>query len=197
MRLLLLVLLLPLVLPALGQEEREPRPNPRPSERPRMRNEEAREKLQLDLLERQEREEEEAVPNIGPPEIVPGSWQYDYDYRLNLFDYLGEKQAQAKAENRSTYVYVYADWNEACKAFRKSAKRSDYEKLFANSAVVMVEYVFLKRIYKAQINRVPILIQVHENGVLGPEFVHPISAPGDHPRKAYHKLKRFLESTGA
>jgi hypothetical protein len=37
-------------------------------------------------------------------------------------------------------------------------------------------------------------LKVNENGILGPELVYPVTGAGDHPRKIYHKLKKFFKS---
>ena len=108
--------------------------------------------------------------------------------------YVYSKKEILDRADKNLYVYLYADWNEACSTFRKSASRKDYLKLFQNNEIVMVEYVFLSRVYGANFKKLPVFLKVHPDGSLGPEAVRPVGNPNDHPRRAYSKLKKFLES---
>jgi hypothetical protein len=193
MRKLLLLSLLLMTLPVTGQQEREQRPNERLNPPDYSDHEMEREELWESPKEKA-RKENDSIPTLEPPAIAPEGWLHDYDYRLGLFEYLRRKQRDASSANKNTYVYLFADWNAACVTFRKSASHKDYKELFLNNEIVMVEYAYMKRLYGAQFNKLPVFLKVHSDGSLGPEKINPISNPNDHPRRAYYKLKKFLEA---
>lgn len=149
MRSILLVSLLVVATPLVAQQQQRERA---PNERLRKQDDARQQELQqmLDLQEEEEREKNLAKPNLAPPEIIPEGWVYDFDYRSDLFEYLMRKQQAGALAGKNTYVYLYADWNEACKTFRTSADKRDYKKLFSNEQIIMLEYVYLKRKYRAK-----------------------------------------------
>ena len=177
-----------------AQQEPEPRQN---RETPDL--DHSNRELERDVWERkQEEERRDSIMRKGkPPEIIPDGWIADYDYQSNLGAYLNLKHQQASAAGKNIYVYVYADWKEACKAFRKSLQGEDSGELFNNNEVLMLEYNFFARQFSTSFKNLPIIIRLHEKGGLGPESLHPVSNVNDHPRRSYVKLKKFLDSNKA
>lgn len=131
---------------------------------------------------------------ISPPEIVPDGWLSDYDYQSNFGAYLNDKYQEALNSGKNTYVYLYADWNKTCRAFRKSAGRKDYAELFLDTEIIMLDYNFFRRKFDVRIRNLPMIVKVNENGALGPESINPASNKNDHPKRAYYKLEKFLKS---
>lgn len=195
LRTLFVLLLLSFSLSTVAQNQREAPPN----ERSRPTDFTEKENLQ-DWLETQDddaRRENLATPRLEPPEIVPSGWLHDFDYQTDLVQYLQHKYQNAAAGGRTTYVYLYADWDEACKSFRKSAGGKDYQKLFASNQIVMVEYVYVKRKFGARFKKLPVFVKVHPTGFMGPESLRPMASINDHPRKAFHKVRKFFAATAA
>jgi hypothetical protein len=128
------------------------------------------------------------------PEIKPRGWFSDYDYQSTIDGYLRKKYRNASNSNKSTYVYLYADWYEACLIFRKSAQTKNYAEMFSTNQIVMLDYNFFRKKFDIQAKYLPMILKVNENGILGPELVYPVTGAGDHPRKIYHKLKKFFKS---
>lgn len=60
----------------------------------------------------------------------------------------------------------------------------------------MLDYGYFAKTFNTKINNLPVLIQVHENGKVGPENVHPLSRRAEHPAKAFHRVKNFLKAGG-
>ena len=130
-----------------------------------------------------------------PPQYTPPIWIDDYDYKTPINEYLNDKFRMATASKKQIYVYLYADWLDACRSFRKTASQKDYVELMSTSAIVMLEYSFFKKNFNTRARKLPMLLKVNENGVLGPEILYPVSKSNDHPRKVFHKLKVFLHPT--
>lgn len=191
MRSFLLLSLLVIATPLVAQQQQRERA---PNERLRKQDDARQQELQqmLDLQEEEEREKNLAKPSLAPPEIVPEGWVFDFDYKSDLFQYLMRKHQAAALAGKNTYVYLFADWNQACKTFRETADNRDYKKLFANEQIIMIEYVYLKRKYRTQLKQLPVFLLVHENGSLGPESARPVASMYDHPRKAFHSLRKFF-----
>ncbi|MBT8062536.1 MAG: hypothetical protein HKO64_11335 [Xanthomonadales bacterium] len=155
-------------------------------------------KLDFDKLEQDVREAELRKRQVSPPDMVPQGWLADFDYQSDLNAYLQSKVQAAASDGKETYVYLYADWLEACREFRKTADRKDYAKLFASSQIILLDYSYFRNKFNTQLSNLPIFIKAHAQGSLGPEVHRPVSRTASHPRKAFHELRKFLEtgSTG-
>ena len=129
-----------------------------------------------------------------PAEIVPSGWLDDYDYQSDLTSYLSGKYQDALNSSNNTYVYLYADWYENCRVFRKSAGRKDYAKLFLSKNIIMLDYNFFKKKFNIQTRNLPMILKVNKGGILGPESIDLVSNLNDHPKKSYYKLKGFFSS---
>ena len=187
-------ILLLTVFSVLAQNAQRPIPD---RERLRQRNQQQFEQLQRKWIEEMEqaaRLEGRTAGGLAPPSLIPEGWVHDYGYNSDLFKYLRWKYEGAEKSNKDLYLYLYADWNDDCKVFRKAVGRKDYQALFEGNEILMVNYTFLRTVYGAQFHNLPVLLKVHPDGSVGPESVHPVSTKHDHPRKAYYKLKKFLES---
>ena len=138
--------------------------------------------------------EDASSGRISPPEIVPDGWLSDYDYQSNFGAYLSGKYQEAMNSGKNTYVYLYADWLETCRAFRKFAGRKDYAKLFLDIEIIMLDYSFFRQEFDTRIRNLPLIVKVNKNGVLGPESINPTSNKNDHPKRAYYKLEKFFNS---
>ena len=131
------------------------------------------------------------------PEITPNGWLDDYNYMTDLDSYLNEKYQSALNSAKNTYVYLYADWYEACREFRKTVKHKDYVELFSANEMVMVDYNFFRKRFDFQAQRLPMIVKVNDSGILGPEHIYPVANANDHPRKIYYKLKKFFSGNEA
>jgi hypothetical protein len=127
-------------------------------------------------------------------QIIPSGWLDDYDYLSDLSGYLNGKYQDALNSSKNTYVYLYADWYENCRTFRKSVERDDYAELFLNNEMILLDYNFFRNRFNTQTRNLPLILKVNKDGILGPESIHLVSNPSDHPKKAYYKLKKFFGS---
>ena len=130
----------------------------------------------------------------SPPEIVPEGWLNDYDHHSSFSMYLGRKHREAHNSGKNVYIYLYADWLEACREFRKSVVGEDYAELFQNNQIIMLDYNLFKRKFDTRIRNLPMILKVNTNGMLGPESIHPVVNLTDHPKRAYYKIKKFFKS---
>ena len=128
------------------------------------------------------------------PQFVPNYWHQDYDYEVKFEQYLNEKFLSAKSQNKGIYLYLYADWLENCREFRKDANRAPLTKLFEDNDIIMIEYNYFKRKFNMKAVHLPMIIKVNENSVFGPETIYPVTKPNAHPRKVFHKLRKFFSS---
>lgn len=126
------------------------------------------------------------------PQFVPNHWHQDYDYEKQFENYLNEKFIAAKNNHKQVYVYLYADWLEKCREFRKLADRAPLTALFDDNEIIMIEYNYFKRKFNMKARHLPMILKVNEDGKLGPETIYPVTKAKDHPRKVYHKLRKFF-----
>ncbi|MBL4681559.1 MAG: hypothetical protein JKY88_12660 [Pseudomonadales bacterium] len=126
------------------------------------------------------------------PKFAPKHWHHDYDYKVKFEEYLNEKFLSAQSKNKGIYIYLYADWLENCREFRKAANRPPLTALFKDNDIIMVEYNFFKRKFNMKAVHLPMIMKVNENSKFGPETVYPVAKANDHPRKVYHKLRKFF-----
>jgi len=143
-------------------------------------------------LEREDRDEGDRVRRHADADIIPAGWIDDFDYASPLNEYLVAKFNAASQAGKQTYVYLYADWLEPCREFRKTVERADYAELFEGSEVILLDYNYFARQFNTKIRNLPLLMKVHPKGVLGPEVLHPLSRKAEHPAKAFHRVKDFL-----
>jgi thiol-disulfide isomerase/thioredoxin len=139
------------------------------------------------------RDDEAQVRSHPDAEVVPAGWVDDFDYNSPFPQYLASRVAQAAQGGRKIHLYLYADWLEPCREFRKSVAREDYSELFNGHEVVMIDYGYFAKTFGMQFKNLPVLIQVHEDGKIGPENVHPLSRRAEHPAKAFHRVKSYLQ----
>ena len=151
-------------------------------------------KLDFDKLEDDAREEESRQRQVSLPDVVPQGWLADFDYQADLNSYLQSKVQAAASDGKETYVYLYADWLDSCREFRKMADRKDYAKLFAASQIILLDYSYFRKQFNTQLRNLPIFIKAHGQGTLGPEVHRPVDRTAGHPRKAFHALRKFLET---
>lgn len=151
-------------------------------------------KLDFEKLEEEAREAELIQRQVSPPDVVPQGWLADFDYQADLKSYLQSKVQAAASDGKETYVYLYADWLESCREFRKMADRKDYAKLFAASQIILLDYSYFRKQFNTQLRNLPIFIKAHGQGTLGPETHRPVDRTAGHPRKAFHELRKFLET---
>jgi len=125
-------------------------------------------------------------------QIVPEGWLADFEYTAELDSYLKTKLASALEEGKISYVYLYADWHEGCKEFRRTLRQKDYAGFFEASQMILIDYNFFRDRFDFKAHHLPMIIKVSSTGRIGPEFVYPRSKATDHPRKIYYKLKKFF-----
>ncbi|NNE06710.1 MAG: hypothetical protein HKN15_13395 [Xanthomonadales bacterium] len=143
-------------------------------------------------LDDQAREDLEFTRFHPDVRFVPDGWIDDFDYKSSLQQYLADRVQQAKQSGKGIHLYIYADWLESCREFRKTASREDYAELFEGHEIVMLDYGYFAETFNIRFKRLPVLIQVHDNGMIGPENVYPLSSRVEHPAKAFHRLNSFL-----
>ncbi|NND43768.1 MAG: hypothetical protein HKN58_00490 [Xanthomonadales bacterium] len=139
------------------------------------------------------REDEEHVRKHPDAEIVPAGWLDDYDYVTPFPQYLAAHVAAAAEAGQRIHLYLYADWLEPCREFRRTVvAREDYAELFADHQVIMVDYGYFAETFDMKFRNLPVLIEVHTDGKIGPEIVHPLSRRAEHPAKAFNRVKKYL-----
>jgi hypothetical protein len=184
-------------IPVAGQQGQEPPPGPEPGQPQQIPRERPREP---DVTDRGHLHREWfRIASAGhsshaPPGIVPQGWFDDYDYQSDLDKYLSEKYQGAMSAGKNTYIYLYADWYEVCKRFRKTFKGEDYAELFLSNAIIMLNAIFFEQEFDPQFIDLPVFIKINDNGILGPEVFYPTWPETEHPQRAYYKLKKFFQS---
>ena len=129
---------------------------------------------------------------VRAPAIIPKGWHHDYDYTSPLGTYLNEKQISSAKENKNTYVYLYSDWLEKCRVFRESADNAPYADLFHQHNIILIDYNYFKRKFDMRAKNLPMILKVNDDRRLGPEAFFPVAKANQHPRKIFHKLKKFF-----
>lgn len=149
-------------------------------------------------LDEQARDERERTAIHPDAEYVPDGWVADFDYQSSLQQYLAERVRQASKSGKDLRLYLYADWLEPCREFRKTtASRQDYAELFEGHEIVMLDYRYFAKTFDVEFKSLPVLIQVHEEtGMIGPEVVHPLPNRVEHPAKALQRLRDFFSDAG-
>ncbi|MDX1460601.1 MAG: hypothetical protein R3348_06040 [Xanthomonadales bacterium] len=170
-------------------------PEPPPQRQPAQEEGFESNRLDYDKLANDYEEEAGRHRGISPPDIAPAGWIHDFDYQSDLKDYLQAKHALGVSEGKETFVYLYADWLQSCRAFREQAGRGDYAKLLASQQILLLDYNYFRELSNSRLSDLPIFIKAHAHGTLGPELHRPVPRRGGHPRKAYHALKKFLEES--
>jgi thiol-disulfide isomerase/thioredoxin len=182
--------------PMFAQQSQEPKPNPEPAQPkqyPRNPTHDPMGQIRWDNWEDKAQRRDEWRTNRLPPEVTPNGWFNDYDYQSNLGEYLDAKYQHSLGTGKNVYIYLYADWYEPCKAFRKSINSEDYAELFLNNEIIMVDYAFFNWEFETQIEKLPLFIKVNDNGLLGPESFRPVTNEIFHPRRAYYNLEKFFK----
>lgn len=151
------------------------------------------EKNVWEKLDQQARDEGKVTRVHPDAEVVPDGWIDDFDYQSPLQQYLTARVLQASEAGKDIHLYLYADWLDSCREFRKTVARKDYTELFEGHDIVMLDYGYFAKTFNTKFNNLPVLIQVHENGKIGPENVHPLSRRAEHPAKAFHRVKGYLQ----
>ncbi|MFT7687227.1 MAG: hypothetical protein ACI9FB_002579 [Candidatus Azotimanducaceae bacterium] len=134
--------------------------------------------------------------NRGKPKLpflVPTGWYQDYDYESPIGAYLNRVLEISAKEDKNTYIYLYADWLENCREFRKKADKFPYKSLFEKNNIILIEYNFFKRKFNMTSRNLPMIIKVNEGGKLGPETINPVLKANQHPKKTFYKLQKFFE----
>ncbi|MFT5211350.1 MAG: hypothetical protein ACI9CE_003089 [Flavobacterium sp.] len=129
---------------------------------------------------------------LQPPFIVPKGWHHDYDYTLPLDTYLNDKQISSAKDNKNTYVYLYSDWLEKCRVFRKSADNAPYADLFDQHNIILIDYNYFKDKFNIKVKKLPMMLKVNDDRRLGPETFFPVTKANQHPRKIFHQLRKFF-----
>ena len=126
------------------------------------------------------------------PLVVPKGWHHDYDYESPLAVYLNKMLEMSARENKNTYIYLYSDWLEKCRDFRKKADKAPYAELFEQHNILLIEYNYFRDKFDMSSKNLPMILKVNEGGNLGPETIHPVLKANQHPRKVFHNLRKFF-----
>ena len=145
-----------------------------------------------------------AVPMVArggqhsPTNRIPEGWVHDYDYTFDLHQYLKGKADLGKELGKPVYVYLYADWCDDCRRFRKRARSGGFKELFDERLVLMLDFDFLNSFLKRKfrLEYVPVLVKVHANGSLGAHICPDFNAEG--PRShSLRPLRQFFDEHDA
>jgi hypothetical protein len=112
------------------------------------------------------------VANAVPAqERLPDGWVTDYDYRESLVAYLKRQHDVAVDRKLVPYVYLYADWCQACVAFRHRVTREpSFARLFAGTHIVALDFDSLRRVTDKPASLTmgaPMIIPIESDGTLG------------------------------
>ena len=102
---------------------------------------------------------------------VPDGWVTDYDYEESLTAYLKRQHDVAVNRKLVPYVYLYADWCQACVALRhRFTTDPEFARVFAGTHIVALDFDSLRSVEdKPAFLAIgaPMIIPIESDGTLG------------------------------
>ena len=102
---------------------------------------------------------------------VPDAWVTDYDYEESLTAYLKRQHDVAVNRKLVPYVYLYADWCQACVALRhRFTTDPEFARVFAGTHIVALDFDSLRSVEdKPAFLAIgaPMIIPIESDGTLG------------------------------